>query len=213
MTSFAGLPFDVALRHLLTRSGFRLPGEAQKIDRITSAFAAAFSSDNPLPLPLSIDVTDGSAPPKATPPKGSKEYDRLPAPASIATPDGRLRPGCPDVVEVLAFSCIMLNTDAHNPAVKKEKKMTRAQFVANNRGIDGRGARLDLPKSFLEHLYDGITSNEIKMNVAPVSASVAASEKEAAEAFDAGLRPPTDGSKELAVDAVRYSLLFVFRAV
>ncbi len=43
------------------------------------------------------------------------------------------RPSSPDVVEVLTFSLIMLHTDAHNPSVKKEKKMTMAQFVSNNR--------------------------------------------------------------------------------
>lgn len=32
---FTGMPFDVAFRYLLTNAGFFLPGEAQKIDRIT----------------------------------------------------------------------------------------------------------------------------------------------------------------------------------
>ncbi len=32
---FTGMPFDRALRHLLTNAGFFLPGEAQKINRIT----------------------------------------------------------------------------------------------------------------------------------------------------------------------------------
>lgn len=34
------------LRHLLTNGGFRLPGEAQKIDRIISTFAACYWEDN-----------------------------------------------------------------------------------------------------------------------------------------------------------------------
>lgn len=38
-----------------------------------------------------------------------------------------------DVGEVLTFSLIMLHTDAHNPNIKKEKKMTMQQFVSNNR--------------------------------------------------------------------------------
>lgn len=38
---------------------------------------------------------------------------------------------------VLAYSTIMLNTDAHNPNVKANRKMTKKQFVSNNRGIDG----------------------------------------------------------------------------
>ena len=39
----------------------------------------------------------------------------------------------PDVLEVLTFSLIMLHTDAHNPSMKKERKMTLEQFVTNNR--------------------------------------------------------------------------------
>jgi hypothetical protein len=42
-------------------------------------------------------------------------------------------PNSPDVVEVLTFSLIMLHTDAHNPNVKKERKMTLQQFISNNR--------------------------------------------------------------------------------
>ena len=34
---------------------------------------------------------------------------------------------------VLAYSTIMLNTDLHNPQVKR--KMTLEQFVSNNRGL------------------------------------------------------------------------------
>eukprot|EP00959_Pyramimonas_sp_CCMP1952_P053340 1115893-Pyramimonas_sp.AAC.1 len=59
---------------------------------------------------------------------------------------------------VLAYSVIMLNTDAHNPQVKK--KMSKEQFVRNNRGIDDGK---DLDQSFLERLYDRIVTNEIRM--------------------------------------------------
>ena len=43
--SYQGLTLDVALRQLL--SGFRLPGEAQKIDRIVEKFAQRYCQDNP----------------------------------------------------------------------------------------------------------------------------------------------------------------------
>eukprot|EP00271_Cylindrocystis_brebissonii_P020908 TRINITY_DN720_c0_g1_i1.p1 TRINITY_DN720_c0_g1~~TRINITY_DN720_c0_g1_i1.p1 ORF type:complete len:1456 (+),score=376.66 TRINITY_DN720_c0_g1_i1:496-4368(+) len=43
--NFAGLKFDQAIREFL--KGFRLPGEAQKIDRIMEKFAARFCGDNP----------------------------------------------------------------------------------------------------------------------------------------------------------------------
>ncbi|CAN0378909.1 unnamed protein product, partial [Discosporangium mesarthrocarpum] len=44
--AFQGLTLEEALRHLLTNSGFRLPGEAQKIDRLLSTFAECYVVDN-----------------------------------------------------------------------------------------------------------------------------------------------------------------------
>lgn len=46
---FRDLPFDAALRKLLTKSGFRLPGEAQKIERVAQTFAQVYSAQNPHP--------------------------------------------------------------------------------------------------------------------------------------------------------------------
>jgi len=63
-----------------------------------------------------------------------------------------------DAAYVLAYSVIMLNTDAHNQQVSK--KMTKEEFTRNLRGInDGK----DLPADYLSQLYDSITSHEIKM--------------------------------------------------
>ncbi|KIL70092.1 hypothetical protein M378DRAFT_156145 [Amanita muscaria Koide BX008] len=63
-----------------------------------------------------------------------------------------------DAAYVLAYSVIMLNTDAYNPQVKK--RMTKADFIKNNRGInDGQ----DLPEEFLSGIFDDIVSNEIRM--------------------------------------------------
>lgn len=42
---FSGMKFSTAIRELL--SGFRLPGEAQKIDRIMEKFAERYCADNP----------------------------------------------------------------------------------------------------------------------------------------------------------------------
>lgn len=41
-----------------------------------------------------------------------------------------------DVAYVLAYSAIMLNTDAHNPNVKR--RMTLPEFIKNNRGTRPR---------------------------------------------------------------------------
>eukprot|EP00762_Andalucia_godoyi_P001130 ANDGO_01933.mRNA.1 Brefeldin A-inhibited guanine nucleotide-exchange protein 3 len=112
--AFQGMLFDDALRHFL--SGFRLPGEAQKIDRMMEKFAERFCKDNP--------GVFASA----------------------------------DTAYVLAYSTIMLQTDAHNPMVKR--KMTREGFIANNRGInDGK----DLPSDFLGELYERIVQKAITL--------------------------------------------------
>lgn len=111
---FTGTTFDAAIRNFL--SGFRLPGEAQKIDRLMEKFAERYYTCNP----------------------------------------GSFRSA--DVAYVLSYSVIMLNTDAHNPQVKN--KMSREDFIKNNRGIDDGE---DLDQEFLKDLYDQIVMNEIKM--------------------------------------------------
>ena len=112
---FTDMEFDSAIRSFL--SGFRLPGEAQKIDRLMEKFAERFVRCNPDAFKTA------------------------------------------DVAYVLAYSVIMLNTDAHNPMVKN--KMTKEGFLKNNRGINDGG---DLDKEFMEALYDRIVTNEIKMS-------------------------------------------------
>ncbi|GIL58910.1 hypothetical protein Vafri_13917 [Volvox africanus] len=111
---FTDLEFDAAIRAFL--AGFRLPGEAQKIDRLMEKFAERYVKCN----------------------AGSFKSA--------------------DVAYVLAYSVIMLNTDAHNPQVKS--KMSKAAFLKNNRGINDGG---DLPEDFMSALYDRIVSNGIKM--------------------------------------------------
>jgi ankyrin repeat protein len=115
---FRELDFDVALRRFLAK--FRLPGEAQKIDRLMESFARRYYAQNPKSGPFADQ----------------------------------------DAVYVLAFSTIMLNTDAHNPSIKPQNKMTKPQFLRNNAGLNGGK---NYPDEFLGDLYDRITKNEIKM--------------------------------------------------
>ncbi|KAG9219328.1 hypothetical protein CCMSSC00406_0001738 [Pleurotus cornucopiae] len=124
---FKNLPFVDALRLFL--QSFRLPGEAQKIDRYMLKFAERFIAGNPQ--------------------------------SDFANADGAY---------VLAYSVILLNTDAHNPQVKK--RMTKADFVKNNRGINDNS---DLPEEFLHTIYDDIVNNEIKMKDEVDSPSIAVS--------------------------------------
>ncbi|MCH90840.1 brefeldin A-inhibited guanine nucleotide-exchange protein 2-like [Trifolium medium] len=112
--NFQGMEFDEAIRVFL--QGFRLPGEAQKIDRIMEKFAERYWKCNP------------------------KAFSSA------------------DTAYVLAYSVIMLNTDAHNPMVKD--KMSADDFIRNNRGIDDGK---DLPEEYLKSLFDRISRNEIKM--------------------------------------------------
>lgn len=64
-----------------------------------------------------------------------------------------------DAAYILSFSVIMLNTDQHNKNYK-QKRMTKPEFVKNNRGINDGG---DLPEDYLEKIYDEIQTNEIRM--------------------------------------------------
>ncbi|KIK65294.1 hypothetical protein GYMLUDRAFT_38736 [Collybiopsis luxurians FD-317 M1] len=112
---FNNLPFVDALRLFL--QSFRLPGEAQKIDRYMLKFAERYVAGNTQTIFANADTA-----------------------------------------YVLAYSVVMLNTDAHNPQVKK--RMTTQDFIKNNRGIND-GA--DLPEEFLGAIFDEISNNEIKM--------------------------------------------------
>lgn len=47
LLDFSAMAFDDALRMCLTNGGFRLPGEAQKIDRILEEFCNAYCHANP----------------------------------------------------------------------------------------------------------------------------------------------------------------------
>lgn len=112
--NYENMDFGQALRYFL--QGFRLPGEAQKIDRIMEKFAERYCKCNPSSFKSA------------------------------------------DTAYVLAYSVIMLNTDAHNNMVKD--KMSKADFIRNNRGIDDGK---DLPEEYLGALRDQIVNNEIKM--------------------------------------------------
>jgi brefeldin A-inhibited guanine nucleotide-exchange protein len=54
----------------------------------------------------------------------------------------------------------MLNTDAHNPQIKPQNRMTKPQFFRNTSGIND-GA--DIPEEVVSGIYDEITNNEIRM--------------------------------------------------
>ena len=63
-----------------------------------------------------------------------------------------------DAVLVLTYAIIMLNTDQHNPNLKKDKRMTYNDFARNLRGVNGGK---DFAPEYLQEIYDSIKGNEI----------------------------------------------------
>jgi brefeldin A-inhibited guanine nucleotide-exchange protein len=111
---FSRMRFVDALRRFL--QSFRLPGEAQKIDRFMLKFAERYISGNPNAFANA------------------------------------------DTAYVLAYSVIMLNTDQHSEKLKGKARMTREDFIKNNRGINDNQ---DLPADYLTTIYEDIRDNEI----------------------------------------------------
>lgn len=90
---------------------------------------------------------------------------------------------CADTVYVLAYSTLMLHTDAHHPTITNH--MTLDEFIRNNRGIDNGK---DLPVQFLTDLYKGITSKKINLSgnnltSIPINNITLLSQKQQAELF------------------------------
>ena len=115
--------FDAALRRFLAAA--RLPGEPAAADRVLAAWATAW-----------YDATaqqDGKA--------------------EVGSPATRHHPSFAnaDAAHVLAFSAVLLNTDAHSAAVKA--KMTLPQFAANLAGANGGS---DFEGGLLEALYESV---------------------------------------------------------
>lgn len=113
---FTGLEVDVALRKFL--SGFRLPGEAQKIERLVENFATRYVE--------------------------SQEEVRAKEPACTETNNNHDNPSSStsnirllnkDEIFILSFAIIMLNTDLHSPSLKANSRMSDQQFVNNLRGL------------------------------------------------------------------------------
>lgn len=123
---FGGLRVDEGLRIVL--KSFRLPGEAQQIERIVETFANSFvalqnSGDGGDILLLQQGdepvVLDSSA------------------------------------VFLLSYSIIMLNTDLHNPKVKRHMDLN--DYERNVSGLHS------FPRWYLENIYNSIRDREIVM--------------------------------------------------
>ncbi len=66
----------------------------------------------------------------------------------------------PDTLFVLAYAVVLLNTDLHTRALKRDaRRMRREDFVRNLRGVD---AGADPDREMLEGVYDRIRRNEFR---------------------------------------------------
>ena len=115
-------------------AAFRLPGEAQQIDRILQAFAESCGLQ-------CEESQNGSLRLFSTDPKKAS-----------------------DAAYLLSFSIIMLNTDLHNKNIRPDRKMKVEDFVKNNTdyGKDITDPDKKLPREYLEGIYDRIKYEHIR---------------------------------------------------
>ena len=154
---YGDLPIDDALRALLAQ--FRLPGEAQKIDRIMEKFAEVGCCKAMLFQVLVMHALHRGG---LLFPKAQRCWQRLclshgreaavvsllalapptrPPQRYCADNPGRFRNA--DAAYMLAFAIIMLNTDAHNPHA--ERRLAAADFVSMNVAQGDAGERARWP--------------------------------------------------------------------
>ena len=63
-----------------------------------------------------------------------------------------------EAIYVLSYAIIMLNTDQHNPNLKKSKRMNDSDFAKNLRGVNGGQ---DFAPEYIHAIFDSIKANEI----------------------------------------------------
>lgn len=141
LLDFKNLRPDESLRLLLNY--FRLPGEAQQIDRIVSTFNERYIECQDAIEEINEDSNKSDEDNKEETEKSDEEEKVM--------PDS-------DAMYVLSFSIIMLNTDLHNPNVKKP--MSLEDYQKNLRGCyKGK----NFPFWYTEKMYNSIKEKEIIM--------------------------------------------------
>lgn len=134
---------DEALRILL--KAFRLPGEAQQIDRIVECFADRYVS--------CLEAESEARNEKYGKDETADEKDKI-------INEGEEEPVYPtrDAVFILSFSIILLNTDLHSSKIKKQ--MDFDAYKNNLRGFYYGG---NFPPWYLAKIYNSIKDKEIIM--------------------------------------------------
>jgi brefeldin A-inhibited guanine nucleotide-exchange protein len=87
-----------------------------------------------------------------------------------------------DTAYVLSYSVIMLNVDQHS--TKVVRRMTKADFIKNNRGINDNA---DLPDEYLNGIYDEIANDEIVLKSEREEAALNGMPQQASGGIAAGL--------------------------
>lgn len=150
---FYNMQIDLALRKFL--STFRLPGEAQKIERIVDCFAQRYSQCQ-LQQPL-VHLQSQQVPFR------EEFHGVLASQQSTQTNQttqakNNLILLTKDEIFILTFAIIMLNTDLHSPSLKPTSRMSANQFINNLRGIF---KSQNINESDLIEIYERVKANQI----------------------------------------------------
>lgn len=113
-------------------AAFRLPGEAQMIDRILQGFSESVGC-------VCEESINGSL--------------------KLFSSDEKR---AADAAYLLSFSIIMLNTDLHNENIRPDRKMKVIDFVRNNKNYGKEISDKDLPVEYLEGIYKKIKEEQIR---------------------------------------------------
>ncbi|KAG9509205.1 Cyclin-dependent kinase 16, partial [Fragariocoptes setiger] len=143
---FQGLGVDEALRKFLAT--FRLPGEAQKIERIVDKFAQRYVKCN-----NHLMASDAPIKPQVSS-CNSSEATRSNSNNNNTVVAGLSK----DEIFILTFAIIMLNTDLHSPSLKSANRMSGVQFVQNLRGVF-KSQLVD--QQFLLDIYERVKTQQI----------------------------------------------------
>lgn len=139
---FSGLRPDEALRMLL--KAFRLPGEAQQIDRVVECFADRYVSC------LEAECEQKNE-------KYGRDENEAEKDSTVNDEEAPVHP-TRDAVFILSFSIILLNTDLHSSKIKKQ--MDFDAYKNNLRGFYYGG---NFPSWYVAKIYNSIKDREIIM--------------------------------------------------
>ncbi|CAD7926191.1 unnamed protein product [Amoebophrya sp. A120] len=151
----ADMGLDVAMRILLQT--FRLPKEAQQIDRLMKIFSHTFYARNHSEDNEDVGASDSTTTTAAATSTEGGEDDTTSAAAGQQKNKPKGFYNAADACFTLAFSVIMLNVDQYNPQVKN--RMEQKDFVRNLRKCNENE---DFDEDLLKGIFNRIRESEIR---------------------------------------------------